>query len=83
MVAGMTFVVESGIPLPPPRAGSKGGRRPRSPVSIAVSALEPGQSILFTEEADWLRMRGLWHVFGPGRLASRKMRDGWRVWRTA
>jgi hypothetical protein len=65
--------IESGIPVPP---------RLSSGVRDMARTLEVGQSIMF---AEWKQCDSARHaLFKVGRKYKlRKLRDGWRLWRTA
>lgn len=81
------YVIETGIPLPPPRKRMvPSPRGARTPWTKAIDALEVGQSVLTTEAKEHIAalqfvIRG---VAQSKEFAIRKVPgEGWRVWRTA
>ena len=63
-------VIEKGIPLPPRQ----------SKYREIAQQMEPGDSMLFQTEQEAYALRH-WLTGHGMSAATRKMRDGWRVWR--
>lgn len=71
------YVIEEGIPLP-----SRYG--PRTAVTKALEALQPDQSFVISNEAEYITARGRMSRLAPKKFRMRKLgRDGWRIWRVA
>jgi hypothetical protein len=78
-----TYTIEQGIPIPPKAHGHDGRPRgPRNPLTQTLEVLEPGQSVLMTEEREY-KAAEQFKVRRPERkFAIRKVaREGWRIWR--
>lgn len=70
--AGMVATIERGVPLPPPVV---------SWVAVA-SHIEPGESMFVKSEIQRDRLgNALRRLFGPESVTSRRVKDGYRVWR--
>ena len=77
------YLIEDNIPIPRPRCGT-GMKQPgpRSAFTQAVNALEPGQSVLTDDYADFRAADQFVMRQKPRKFAIRKIpRQGWRVWR--
>lgn len=71
----MSYVIEEGIPVSK-RYG------PRTPVTMALEALEPEQSFVITNDTEYIQVRGRLSKLKPKKFRMRKLgRDGWRIWR--
>lgn len=80
----VAFVVESGVALPadigvPQKTGRQRG--PSSEMAKALSQMEPLQSMLCVNHADYKLATQRLAQLAPKRFISRKTGDGWRVWR--
>jgi hypothetical protein len=83
----MTYIIESGIPLPRAAGGNhKRASRPRgrtAPLSVAMDAMEVGQSFMVDTFEEHQRLLGRLGQFKPRTFAVRKIvGQGWRIWRT-
>lgn len=77
----MSYVIETGIPIPY-RAGSVVGLPgPKSELTSCLDSLNPGQSLLTQDPKDYDRAKQFSLRSKPRKFAFRKMRDGWRIWR--
>lgn len=79
----MSYVIESGIPVPKSRKG--GGRPPglESEVVTALLGLEPGQSILFDDYNKYrIACRRVCGMVARTYVTRKVDGQGWRVWRT-
>lgn len=84
----MTYTIEQGIPIPAARGGNTARRPvprpPTSPLSLAMLAMEVGDSVLLQTAPEYQRVLGRLTRFAPRVFVVRKLpREGWRVWRTA
>ena len=77
----MSYVIEDGIPVPPTRM-TGAPRRSRSPLSEAMEKLEPEQSFLVDSHSEYKLSQQVMTRLRPRIFATRKGRDGWRIWRT-
>lgn len=88
----MSYVIEKGIPLPPKpkRAGRAVGQL--SEVTLAVGALQPGESLVCTaKSAGAIKSRVDYYCYGATPWRSEKRRfvcapagdNSYRIWRTA
>lgn len=77
----MRYVIESGVPIPPPMKppGTRG--RPQSELTLVLDRMEVGQSVLLTDADDYTKVRGRFVTMKPRHFVSRKSRAGWRIWR--
>lgn len=79
MRGGPFYMIEKGVPIPPPEAR---GRPPgRTPAGVWAS-MEVGDSALFPSQAK-VRVALLWGALHGRRFRQLKVRGGWRVWRVA
>jgi hypothetical protein len=79
------YTIEDNIPLPA-SAMAHNQRKPKTPIRLALEALNEGQSLLFTESTEWAKARSIMTHLSPGgrKFATRKLAgQGWRVWRVA
>jgi hypothetical protein len=65
--------IESGIPIPPQH---------HSKIGPAVRAMKVGESIHFTSHRDSEHARVVGYRVGF-KMSTRKLKDGWRIWRRA
>ena len=77
----MSYVIEDGIPVPPTRM-TGAPRRSRSPLSVVLEKLMPAQSVLLDSHAEYKLCQQVMTRLRPRIFATRKGRDGWRIWRT-
>lgn len=77
----MTFQIETGIPIPPQKGGKPRCYQQKSPVAIALDALEVSQSFLMDQHDDYMKSRGLFSKYLDRRYVTRKTGEGWRIWR--
>jgi hypothetical protein len=77
------YVIETGIPLPPPmRAGGGNNVGPKTEWTMVLARLEPGQSVLTADHGEFKTADAFVSRQRPKRFAIRKINgQGWRVWR--
>ena len=76
----MSYVIETGIPIPQQKRTVWRGR-PRSELSTTMVSMDVGQSFLVDSMEDLSRVKGLSATLKPLRFTQRKSREGWRIWR--
>jgi hypothetical protein len=70
--------IERNVPIPPAKRGACG--RPRCQATLLAEKLQVGESVLCGSSTEYDTMRARLQRLGR-KYVSRKMRDGWRVWR--
>lgn len=71
------IVIEKGIPMP------SVNRNPANALALIADKMEIGDSVFFREEALMLRFRRAGErLYSGKKFSSRKMADGYRLWRT-
>jgi hypothetical protein len=77
----VSYVIESGIEIPPPLRPPGTRSRPRSPIALTLEKMDVLQSVLLDSARDYDMARGTFPTLRPKRFITRKTRAGWRVWR--
>jgi hypothetical protein len=77
----LSYVIEDNIPLPPILNRGKRTAGPRTPLTIKLWALMPGQSFLLQLD-DYRKATSYFTRMPDRKFVTRKEdRIGWRVWR--
>ena len=71
--------IEKGVPVPPPKRGIGTGR-PASELTKLVRKMKRGECVL-VDSPEKMRLARVCIYEMGGKPLSRKMVDGWRVWR--
>lgn len=75
-IDSLEFVIEKGVPIP------QRNRPKKSALSVAMLAMEIGDSFLMKNKNHNALTTMAHHTLGKGNYAIRKDGDGYRVWRT-